>query len=65
MFAEKFEVLEAQKKVQAQNAQLAAMVAEACITVPELHIPEEVPLEVEIRKLAIGVCKDKIEVFKV
>lgn len=41
------------------------MVAEACRTVSELHIPEEAPLEAKIRKLAAGVRNAKIEVARV
>lgn len=65
MFVEKSKVLEAQKKFQAWNAQLVAMVAEAWKIVLEMHIPEEASLEAKIRKLAVGVCNNKIEVFKV
>ena len=40
------------------------MVAEACRTVPELHIPEETLLEAKIRKLAACVHDAKTEMTK-
>lgn len=64
MFVEKSVALEAQKKVQAHNDQVAAMVVEACRTVPELHIPKEVPLEVNIRKMATSVRDAKTKVAR-
>lgn len=45
--------------------QIAAVVVEACITIPELHIPEEAPLEAKIRKLAAGVRDAQIDMAKV
>lgn len=42
-----------------------AVVAEACRTVSELHIPEEASVEAKIRKLAVGVCKAKTKLAKV
>jgi len=66
MFVEKSTTLEAQKKVfQVQNNQLVTVVTETCRTIPELHIPEEAPLEAKIRSLAAGVCNAKKKVAKV
>jgi len=42
-----------------------AAVAEACRKVPELHIPEEAPLEAKIRKLFVGMWDAKEEVARV
>lgn len=48
-----------------QNDQTIAVVAEACRTVPELHVWEEALVDMKIRKLAVGVGEAKIEVAKV
>jgi len=65
MFTEKSEALEAYKKIQAQNSQLAAMMVEPYQIVLELHIPEEVPLEEKIIKLAASVRDAEPEVVRV
>ena len=44
---------------------MAVAVAEAGMTVPELHISEEALLEAKIKKLAVGVRDDKAEVARV
>lgn len=41
------------------------MVAKACRTVLELHIPEEVPVEAKIQKLVAGVCDVQNEMSKI
>lgn len=61
MFTEKSEALEAQKKIQVQNAQPVVAVAEAYRIVPELHILQEVLLEVNIRKVAPSMRDAKTE----
>ena len=65
MFAEKTEALKVKETIQAQSAQLAVGVEKACRTVPELHIPEEAPLEAKIRKLVVGIHDAKAEVARV
>lgn len=62
MFAKKTEALKAKDTIQAQSSQLEAAVAEACGTMPKLHILEEAPLEAKIRKLATSVRDAKTEV---
>ena len=65
MFTKKMKALKAKEMIQAQSTQLAAAVAEACRTVPELHIPDEAPLEAKIQKLDVGICDAKAEVDRV
>ena len=55
IFIEKITTLKAWKKVQEKNEHTIVVVAKACKTIPELHIPEEEPVEAKIRKLAAGV----------
>lgn len=65
MFAEKIEALKERDTIKEQNAQLVVVVAKACRTVQEFHIPEEVQLEAKIQKLAASVRNAKVEVAKI
>lgn len=65
MFIENTKAFKAKEMIQAQSAQIAATVAEACRTVPELHTPKEASVEAKIRKLVVGVCDAKVEVARV
>lgn len=53
------------KKVQEQNKHISVLVAEAYITVPELHIPEEASLEAKIQKLGTSMRDAKTKMAKV
>lgn len=64
IFIEKTTALEAWKKVQEKNDHTATVVATACRTILELHIPEEAPVEANIQKLDAGVRDSKTEMAK-
>ena len=44
------------------SSHLESAVAEACKTVPKLHIPKDAEPEAKIRKLAVDVCDARAEV---
>jgi len=44
---------------------MAVVVAEACITILELHIPGEEHVEAKIQKLVVGVHDARTEMAKV
>jgi len=54
MFIENTIALEVWKKVQEHNDHIAVLVAKACKTILEPHIPEEAPLEAKIRQRQLG-----------
>lgn len=65
IFAKKTNALKAKETIQVQSIHLAVAVAKVCKIVLELQIPQEVPLEAKIRKLAAGVREAKTEVARV
>lgn len=65
MFVDKTSVINTWKKFQEKNERTAVVVTEACITILELHIPEEAPVEAKIWKLHAGVHNAKTELEKV
>lgn len=62
IFTENMEALKEKETIQAQSAQLEFVVAEACRSVSELHIPKEVLLKAKIRKPAASVRDAKVDV---
>lgn len=59
------EALNAKETIQVQSAQVVDVVAEACRTVRELHVPEEALFEAKIRKLATGIRDAKAKMDRV
>jgi len=65
MFTEKTQALKERDTIQEKSSKLMAIVVEACIIVPELHIPKDAQLEAMIQKLVAGVYEAKVKVARV
>lgn len=65
MFVGKTSVIDLLKNIQEKNECTIAVVAKACRTISELHIPEDTMVNARIQKLTIGVCGARTELPKV
>lgn len=65
MFIEKSFMIDTFKNIEDKNECIVAMVVETCRTTPELHIPEEAPMDTKIWNLIADVWGSKAELAKV
>lgn len=56
MVAKKIFTIDLLKAIMNKNEHMTKVVAEACRTILELHISEDAPVDVRIRKLDVRVC---------